>query len=228
MNPKALFKKVAANKRNSLTEMESRELLDFYKIPLVKANLAKTADEAVALSKRMNYPVVLKIVSPQILHKTDVGGVALNVSSDDGVRKAFDSIMKSVKKKVPKAKIEGILVEKMISGGQEIIIGGKDDSAFGKVLMFGLGGIFTEVFDDVSIRMVPINRNECLNMVKETKGYKILSGYRGKIYDVDSIVNVMLKVSNMLEENKEIKELDINPLVVSETGAVAVDARVIV
>ena len=121
-----------------------------------------------------------------------------------------------------------ILIEKQVSGGQEIIVGGKEDFTFGKVLMFGLGGVFTEVFNDVSIRVTPVSRNDCLSMIKETKGYKILSGYRGKNYDINSIVSVLLKISKLLEDNKEIKELDINPVMVSESGAIAVDARIIV
>ncbi len=227
-NPKALFKKVASGKRSNLTELEAREVLDFYKIPLVRANFVKTADEAVTASRRMGYPVVLKVVSPQVIHKTDVGGVVLDIHSDDEVRKAFDGIMGGVKKKVPKAKIEGVLVEKMLAGGQEVIVGGKEDPTFGKVLMFGMGGVYTEAFGDVSLRVVPVTRGDCNEMIGEIKGSKILAGMRGKKYDVDSIVGVLLKVSRLLEENKEIRELDINPLIVSETGAVAVDARIIV
>jgi len=228
MNLKYLFKKVKDSKRNNLTELEARDVLEHYNIPVVKASLAKTEDEAVEASRKLGFPVAMKVVSPQVLHKTDVGGVVLNVNSEDEVRKAFDKIVKNVKKKIKNSKIEGILIEKMVSDGQEVIIGGKEDSTFGKILMFGLGGVFTEVFNDVSIRLIPVNRISCLEMVKETKGYKILSGYRGKSYDVDAVVNVLLKTSKMLEENKEIRELDINPLIVSETGVVAVDARIIV
>jgi acyl-CoA synthetase (NDP forming) len=228
MNPKLLFKKVITSKRNSLTILESRELLDFYRIPLVRATFVKTVEEAVTAGRKIGYPVVMKIVSPQIIHKTDVGGIAINVNSDGEVRKTFDNLMKNVKKKIPRAKIDGILVERMIKDGQEVIIGGKEDPTFGKIVMFGLGGIFTELLNDLSIRMVPVSRNDCLEMMMETKGYKVLSGYRGKKYDLDSIVNVLLKVSRILEENKEIKEMDINPLIVSEAGAVAVDARIIV
>ncbi len=228
MNPKALLKKISNSKRNNLTELESREILEHYKIPLVKASLAKAVDDVAAISKKMGYPIVMKVVSPQVVHKSDVGGVVLNINNEDEAKTAFEKIMKSVKKKIPKAKIEGILIEKQISGGQEIIVGGKEDFTFGKVLMFGLGGVFTEVFNDVSIRVTPVSRNDCLSMIKETKGYKILSGYRGKNYDINSIVSVLLKTSKLLEDNKEIKELDINPVMVSESGAVAVDARIIV
>jgi acyl-CoA synthetase (NDP forming) len=120
-----------------------------------------------------------------------------------------------------------MVVEKMVSG-QEVIIGGKEDPTFGKVLMFGLGGIFTELFNDVSFRLIPVSRKDCIEMIEEIQGYKILSGYRGKKYNIDSIVNVLLKTSKILEENKEIKELDINPLVVTETNSIVVDARIII
>ncbi len=228
MDTKNLLKKVKGGKRDSLTEVEARQVLEQYHIPLVRAVFSKTADEAVTAAKRMGFPVVLKVVSPEIVHKTEVGGVALNLNSEEELRKAFDGMLKNVKKRAPKAKIEGTLVEKMMMSGQEVIIGGKEDSTFGKVLMFGLGGIFTELLQDTSIRMIPVGRNECLDMIRETKGYEIFSGYRGKKYDLNSIVGVMLKVSKLLEENKDVRELDINPLVVSETGAVAVDARIIV
>lgn len=136
MNPTTLLKKISNSKRNNLTELESREILEHYKIPLVKASLAKAVDDVAAISKKMGYPIVMKVVSPQVVHKSDVGGVVLNINNEDEAKTAFEKIMKSVKKKIPKAKIEGILIEKQISGGQEIIVGGKEDFTFGKVLMF--------------------------------------------------------------------------------------------
>jgi acetyl-CoA synthetase (ADP-forming) len=227
MNPKSLFKKAAAEKRNNLTYLEARELLNYYNIPLARGAFVKTLDEALTASRKIGYPVAIKVVSPNILHKTDVGGVVLNVNNDDELKKAFESISKNVRKKLPKAKIEGMVVEKMVSG-QEVIVGGKEDPTFGKVLMFGLGGIFTELFNDVSFRLIPVSRKDCIEMIEEIQGYKILSGYRGKKYNIDSIVNVLLKTSKLLEENNDIKELDINPLVVTETNSIVVDARIII
>ena len=214
--PKVIFKKVLASKRNNLTELESREVLDSYKIPLVRSNFCKTVEEAVTAGKKIGFPVVMKVVSPQVIHKTDVGGVVLNVNNEHEARKAFEDINKNVKKKLPKAKIEGVLVQKMVTGGQEVIVGGKEDPTFGKVVVFGMGGIFTELLKEFSIRVVPLNKNDCLEMIKETKGHDILSGYRGKKYDIEAVINVITRVSKILEENPEIKEFDINPLVVSE------------
>lgn len=176
MNPKQLFKKIKAQGRRNLTEFESRQVLQFYKIPLARAELAKNVGGAVNFAKKIGFPVVLKISSPDIIHKTDVGGLLINLRNEEEVRAAFNKIMKDVKKKVPKARIHGMLVQKMVEDGREVIVGGKKDPSFGQVLMFGLGGIFVEVFEDVSFRAVPIDRKTAEEMVKEIKGYKILKG----------------------------------------------------
>jgi acetyl-CoA synthetase (ADP-forming) len=228
MNPKKMFKKINAQRRNNLTEYDSRQILQCYKIPLVKTELAKNAEEAVNLAKRIGYPVVLKVSSPDIIHKTDVGGLALNLKSEEDVRTAFSRITENIKKKAPRAKIYGMLVQKMIEDGQEVIIGGKKDPQFGQTMMFGLGGVLVEVFEDVSFRVLPLERKEAENMIKETRGYRILKGYRGKSYDIKALVEILMKTSRLLEENQEIKELDINPVIVLPKGAFAVDARIVI
>jgi acetyl-CoA synthetase (ADP-forming) len=226
--PKSIIKRIKAQKRSNLTEYESRQILQFYKIPLAKAELAKNEDEALALAKKIGYPVVLKICSPDVVHKTDVGGLALNIKSEEEVKSAFKNVMGNVKKKIPKAKIQGVLVQKMIEGGIEVIVGGKKDPQFGQIVMFGLGGILVEVFEDVSFRVAPVDRGTAEEMVREIRGYKILKGYRGKNYDVEALADILVKTSKLLEANQEIKELDINPVIALPKGAFAADARIVI
>ena len=215
-------------KEDVLTIEKSFKLLEKYKIPLAKYGLAKNEKQAIKIANKIGYPVVLKIVSPQVIHKTDVGGREVDIKSDEMLEKAYKKIVSNVKKKIPKATIQGMLVQKMIEDGQEIIIGGKWDEQFHSTILFGIGGIFTEVYQDTSVRVVPITKNDAEEMVQEIKGYKILQGYRGKRYDVNSLVDILLKTSRMLEKNPKIKELDINPVMVLKKGAFAVDARIVV
>jgi len=216
------------NKRKNLTEYESRQILEKFKIPLARSELVKTSEQAVKAAKKIGYPVVLKIVSPDVVHKTDVGGRILNIKNEAELVAAYEKILSNIKKKVRKARIHGLLVQKMVADGLEVIVGGKKDAQFGETIMFGLGGIFVEVFGDVSFRVVPIEKKDAAEMIEEVKGYKILKGYRGKKYDVKAIVDVLMKVSKLLEKNDEIAEIDINPLIVLPRGAVAVDARIVV
>jgi len=228
MNPKQIFKKIKAQKRTNLTEYESRQVLQYYKIPLAKSELTKDVNDAVTLAKKIGYPVVLKVCSPDIIHKTDVGGLAINLRSEEEVKVAFNKIMSNVKRKVPKAKIHGMLVQKMIEDGEEVIVGGKKDPQFGQVVLFGLGGVLAEVFEDVAFRVIPIDGKEAEKMIQEIKGYKILKGYRGKSYDTKTLVDILVKTSRLLEENQQINELDINPVIVLSKGAFAVDARIVI
>lgn len=228
MRAKGVFKKIRKQKRNVLTVEEARNILEFYKIPFVESELVKKEEEAVLVAHKIGYPVVLKIVSPQVIHKTDVGAIIVNMKNEKELRKGFRKIVSNVKKKIRKARIDGVLVQKMVENGQQVIIGGKKDPQFDQTIMFGLGGIFVEVFEDVSFRIVPINRFDAEQMVQEIKGYRILKGFRGKKYDVKALIDILLKVSKLLEENKEIQELDINPIFVSSKGAIAVDARIVI
>jgi acyl-CoA synthetase (NDP forming) len=210
-----------------LTEHEAKKLLAKYGVPVTKEQLASTADEALAIASHIGEPVAMKISSPDILHKSDVGGVVLNVKMEF-VRTTYDDIISRVKKAAPNASIEGILVQQMAPLGQEVIVGLKKDPQFGYALMFGLGGIFVEVYKDVSFRVVPIEKRDALMMISEIKGYSILKGIRGrKPADIDAIADVLMAVSGMVEK-ENIIEFDINPLIVSEKGAVAVDARAMV
>lgn len=228
MKPKEIFKKIKKQRRKNLTEFESRMILEHYKIPIAKAEIAKTAEEAERIAEKIGFPVVLKIISPDIVHKTDVGGLFLNIKTKEELRNSFRQLIFNVKRKVAKAKISGILVQKMIENGREVIIGGKKDSQFGQTLMFGGGGVLTEVMEDVSFRVCPINRKDAEEMIGETKYYKVLRGYRGKACDIEALIEILLKTSRLLEENQEIVELDINPVIALSKGAVAVDARIVI
>ncbi|MCZ7381035.1 MAG: acetate--CoA ligase family protein [Candidatus Methanoperedens sp.] len=210
-----------------LTEHEAKKLLAKYGIPVTEERLAGSADEAYDIAMEFGMPVAMKISSPEILHKSDVGGVVLNVKEDD-VKTTYAEIIARIKKAVPGASIEGILVQQMAPPGHEIIVGLKKDAQFGHALMFGLGGIFVEVYKDVTFRVIPIDKSDALSMISEIKGYPILKGIRGRMpADIDAIARVLVSVSDMAEK-ENIIELDINPLIVSESGAIAVDARAMV
>jgi acyl-CoA synthetase (NDP forming) len=210
-----------------LTEHEAKKLLAKYGVPVTKEQIATSADEALAIALQIGTPVAMKISSPDIPHKSDVGGVVLNVKREY-VPTTYNEIMTRIKKAKPNANIEGILVQQMAPAGHEIIVGLKKDAQFGHALMFGLGGIFVEVYKDVTFRVVPIDKSDALSMISEIKGYPILKGIRGKMpADIDAIARVLISVSDMAEK-ENIIELDINPLIVSESGAVAVDARAMV
>ena len=210
-----------------LTEHEAKKLLSKYGISVTKESIANSPDEAFAIASQIGTPVAMKISSPDISHKSDVGGVVLNVSAPEA-RSTYDNILLQIKKAIPDARIEGILVQQMAPPGHETIIGLKKDAQFGHAIMFGLGGIFVEVYKDVSFRVVPIERNEALDMISEIKGYPILKGIRGrKPADIEAIARVLVSVSEMAQK-ENIVELDINPLIVGETGAVAVDARAMI
>ncbi|MDO9097817.1 MAG: acetate--CoA ligase family protein [Candidatus Methanoperedens sp.] len=210
-----------------LTEHETKKLLAKYGIPVTKESIATSADGALAIALQIGFPVAMKISSPDISHKSDVGGVVLNVKKEE-VRTTYTELIALIKKKVPNAIIEGILIQQMAPTGHETIVGLKKDAQFGHALMFGLGGIFVEVYKDVSFRVVPIEKSDALDMISEIKGYPILKGIRGrKPADIDAIARVLVSVSDMAEK-ENIIELDINPLIVNESGAVAVDARAMV
>jgi len=214
--------------RTALTEIEAKELLRQAGINVVETRLAVSKEQAVAISQQLGFPVVLKIVSADVLHKTDAGGVKLGLKTAGQVGKAWDEIMKSVKKAFPEAKIEGVSVQPMVTPGVEVIIGMSKDAQFGPVLMFGLGGIFVEIIKDVSFRIVPLMKRDAKEMVREIKGFPLLNGYRGsEPVDIANLENLLIKVSDFVEKTPEIKELDLNPIFAYKDGAVAVDARVI-
>jgi len=198
-----------------------------YGIPVPKFSVAQTPEEAIQFSEEIGYPVVLKVVSPQVVHKTDVGGVITGLGDSKEVGDAYQRILANVKKNAPDAKVVGMLVEEMAPPSTEVIIGATRNPQFGPVLMFGLGGILVEILKDVSFRVAPINPSDALEMITELKAYPILKGYRNQPpADIDALLEILLKVSSLVTERPEISGVDLNPVLVYEKGAKAVDARV--
>ena len=214
--------------RGFLLEPEAKSLCSSYGIPTTRFKVARDVQDALSCAHEIGYPVVLKVISPDILHKTDVGGVILDVKNDEELKKAYERILDNVHKNKPTAKIVGILIEECLPPATEVIVGVTRDPQFGHVMMFGLGGVFVEILKDVSFRVLPITRSDALDMIKEIKGYPLLKGYRGKeAADIEAIVDILLKTSRMISENPRIKEMDLNPIRVYAKGAKVVDARVI-
>lgn len=228
MTKMSIIEQARQEKRTQLTEVESKDLLKTAGIPVVETRLARTKAEAISLSRQIGFPVVLKIVSPDVIHKSDSGGVKLGLKNATQVSKAYTEILSSVKQHHPDARIHGISVQKMVPPGIEVIIGMTKDAQFGPVLMFGLGGILVEVLKDVSFRIVPLTKRDAREMIREIKGYPLLQGYRGQEpADIAFLEELLLKVSDFVEQTPQIKELDLNPIFAYKNGAVAVDARVI-
>ncbi|HEY79077.1 MAG TPA: acetyl-CoA synthetase [Dehalococcoidia bacterium] len=223
-----MIDRVRGEARTVLTEIEAKELLGQAGIAVNDTRLAISREEAVSISRKLAFPVALKIASADVTHKSDSGGVRLGLRTARQVARAYDDILTAVKQGHPEAVVQGVSVQKMARPGVEVIIGMSKDVQFGPVLMFGLGGILVEVLKDVSFRVVPLNRWDTHEMVREIKGYPLLEGYRGQEpADVSYLEELLLKVSRLVEATPEIKELDINPIFAYSDGAVAVDARVI-
>ena len=214
--------------RKALLETEAKKICMEYSIPVTKFELAKNETEAVKEANKIGYPVVLKIVSPDIIHKSDVGGVVVNLRDEKGVQNAYNRILKNVKKHNAEARIIGMLVQEMAPPSTEVIVGAIKDPQFGPSVMFGLGGIFVEVLKDVTFRVAPITRDEACEMISEVKAYPLLKGYRNTPpVDIGAIAEILLNTSKLVIDHQEIKELDLNPIMVYEKGAKTVDARII-
>ncbi|MEA3328548.1 MAG: acetate--CoA ligase family protein [Candidatus Omnitrophota bacterium] len=211
-----------------IPEPVAEQILNFYSIPIPAGRLAKNAGQALSFAGKIGWPVVLKIVSPQIIHKSDSGGVITGINSAAELNKAFKKILKNVKAVDRKAKIEGVYVQKMVPVSREVIIGAINDQQFGAVVMFGLGGIFVELFKDVVFRIAPINKKQARKMVNDIKGLELLKGIRGeKPIDFDSLFTAISNVSRLIYDFPQIRELDVNPVCVSAKGICAIDARII-
>lgn len=208
--------------------LQSKNLLKNYNIRVADSEICHTRNHAAEVARRYGFPVVMKVISPDIVHKTDVGGVKVNVMSSDAVLKAYDEIEKNVRKHMRTARIDGILVQKQAEG-REIIIGGKRDPQFGPVVLFGLGGIYVEVFGDVSMRVAPVDKREAEKMVREIKGYPILKGERGqKPVNFEDLHAMIARVSNLMMNEEDIKEMDLNPCFSNERDCTAADVRLII
>jgi acetyl coenzyme A synthetase (ADP forming)-like protein len=226
-----IFAQARADGRDALTEIESKEVFALYGLPVTKTQLAKTEDEAVALASKVGYPIVMKIVSPEILHKSDAGGVKVNIKDEAGAREAFQTILANAKKYKADANIHGIAVQEMAAWGTEIILGSINDPTFGPTVMFGLGGIFVEVLKDVTFRVAPVSADDAEKMIGEIRGAPILAGVRGEApRDRKALAEVLSRYSQMINDlNDEIAESDANPVLVYEQGkgVKVVDARII-
>ena len=220
-----------ADGRDSLTEVEAKQVFAAYGLPITQNYLAKTEDQAVELAQKIGYPVVMKVVSPDILHKSDAGGVKVNVKDEQGVREAFKTIMANSKAYKANANIHGIVIQEMAPWGTEVILGSVNDATFGPTMMFGLGGIFVEVLKDVTFRVTPVSSNQAARMISEIRGAPILAGARGeKPRDREALAKTICQYSNMvLDLADEISESDANPVLVYENGQglKVVDARII-
>ncbi len=214
--------------RKVLLETEAKAICTEYCIPVTRFNLAKSITEATKFAEQIGFPVVLKIVSPQIIHKSDAGGVMLNLKSTAEVRSSYSKIIENAKKYNPAAQIVGVSVQEMAPKSTEVIVGALKDSQFGQTLMFGLGGIFVELLKDVAFRIAPITETEALEMIAEVKAYPILKGYRNSpSVDIKAIADVLLNTSRLVMDYPDIKELDLNPVIAYEKGVKTVDARII-
>ncbi|MBI2865471.1 MAG: acetate--CoA ligase family protein [Chloroflexi bacterium] len=223
-----LLVSAAADKRQTLGDVEARGVLTAYGFKVPTAMLARSAEQAIGFAKQIGYPVVLKVVSPEILHKSDVGGVVVGLQNDEEVGDAYETILARVRRFMPKAVVWGVEVQEMVTSGKETIIGLVKDPQFGHMLMFGLGGIYVEVLKDVSFRITPLTLSDAREMISQIRSYPLLAGVRGeKPVDIDAIVDALLRLSQLAEDFPQISELDINPLRVRERGqgAVAVDCR---
>lgn len=229
MSFESVLAQARAEGRTLLTEVEAKQVLREAGVPATETVLATSREAAEAEAARIGFPVVLKVVSPDIAHKSDVGGVKLNLASKEAVGSAYDEIIASARAAQPGANIVGVAVQQMAKPGTEVIIGMTTDAQFGPVMMFGLGGIMVEVLKDVAFRLVPLDERDAKQMVTEIKGFPVLNGVRGQPpADLAALRSTIRKVSDFVERHPEVRELDLNPVFAYPDGAIAVDARIVV
>jgi acetyltransferase len=227
---RAVFDTILSEGHDILTETTSKALLDAYEIPVTKPYVARSSDDAVKLAHRVGYPVAMKVMSQQITHKTDVGGVKLSLTNDKEVVAAFDSIVNRARELRPDALVEGVTVQKMVTSpvGHELIIGARRDNVFGTVLLVGAGGTSAELFRDRALELPPVSERLALRMLQSLRSWPLLKGYRGRpAANIDRLIEVIIRLSYLVADYPEIKELDVNPLLVTPDDAVALDARII-
>ena len=212
-----------------LSESQAGQILESYGIPNVKRLVAGSETEAMEYARKVGYPVAMKIDSPDIPHKTEADAIRLSITTEEEARQAYRDIVLNAKVYKPDAKINGVSIQEMLPAGVEVIVGSHNDPVFGPVVMFGLGGIYVEVYKDISFRIAPLTKQDALEMIDEVKGKAVLTGARGKKpMDLDAIADVLVKVSDLVTDCRDsIQELDINPLIVSENGLMAVDAMIV-
>jgi acetate---CoA ligase (ADP-forming) subunit beta len=228
MTTKDILGEAIKTGRENLGGGECRSIFNEAGIPMNASVFAKTRDEAAAAGDKMGYPVVMKIVSPQVVHKTEAGGVKLGIRGREELLTAWDEMMKQVRAHHADAHIDGVTIDEQL-GGVELIVGSSRDPQFGPLIMFGLGGIFVEVYKDVTFRLVPITKGDALQMIEEVKGKPVYQGARGlPKASPEELASILVGVSKLVQENPAIRELDLNPLVVTPNGVRAIDARILV
>ena len=211
-----------------LLEPDAVRLLKEYSVPYPTHDLARNADQAVQISEKLGFPVILKIVSPEVVHKSDAGGVLVGLENTTQVREGFATLVGRVTSAVPGARIEGVLVCEQADPGFEVIVGALEDATFGPTVMFGLGGIYAEVLRDVTFRIAPLSRQDAVAMVEEIQGYSLLTGVRGQTpCDLKALADLLLSVSRLITNRRDVKELDLNPVRLYERGLLVLDARMV-
>ena len=223
-----IVEKIVASGRKVALPDESLAMVKLFGVDVPDYVLVNTAEEAVEVSKEIGFPLVLKIASQDVLHKSDIGGVVINVENTEEVERNFHKVLDNLKRVVPEAQIGGVLIQKQLPEATHLIVGGVYDEQFGPAVMFGLGGVFVELFKDVSFRIAPVTETEALEMIKEIKAYPVLSGYRGsKKLNIEQVMKTIVNISEFITNISIIKEVELNPLFAYEKSVKAVDARVI-
>src|SRR5437588_3943903 len=224
-----VLNQVKADKRNSLTAPEGKLVCDAYGIPVPKEGVAKSAADAAKIATGMGFPVVMKIVAPDILHKTEAGGVMVGVKTAADAEKNYETILANAKQYKADAKIEGIQVQQMLAGGTEVIVGSITDGSFGKLVAFGLGGVLVEVLKDITFRLAPATSDDALSMLDGIQAHDMLKGVRGgDPVNREALADVIVKVSKLVSDFPEIVELDLNPVFATKQDAIAADVRIVV
>ncbi len=224
-----IIQKASGEGRSSLLIHEAQQICAHHNIPTPKSRLTQNVHEAIKEAKEMGFPVALKIVSPQIIHKSDVGGVILDIKNEHELESQYKKMSTEVPQRAPTAQILGILVAKMMPTSTELIVGSVRDRQFGPSIMFGIGGIFTEIYNDVAFRVAPIDRIDAWNLTHELKGSRILEGARGNPpANIDAIISLLLNVSELVTEHEAINQLDLNPVMAYPDSVCAVDTRIII
>lgn len=226
---KLIIERALSEGRSALFEHEAELIASYYGVPVAKSRIVNSEKDAVSESRKIGFPIAMKIVSRDILHKSDVGGVILNIQSPNEVRKAYSLILRNVKKSAKKARIDGVLIQQMAERPpNEFVLGGLRDKQFGPTVMFGLGGIYVELFKDVSFRLAPLGKKSALSMIKSIRSSILLEGYRGAPpLDVNSTAIALSNVGEMMNELEEIESIDVNPLFIYKRGVLAADVRII-
>src|SRR3569623_758038 len=220
---------VKADNRTSLTAPEGKLVCDAYGIPVPKEGVAKSAGEAGKMASSMGFPVVMKVVSPDILHKTEAGGVIVGLKTVEDAEKAYETILSNAKKYKSDAKIEGVQVQQMLAGGSEGIVGSITDGSFGKLVAFGLGGVLVEVLKDITFRLAPATKQDALSMLDGIQAHEMLNGVRGSDpVNRDAIADIIVNVSRLVTDFPEITEMDLNPVFATKANAIAADVRIVV